>query len=85
MALQARTGRQEGGKPVNDCSEQAALIDAKNRDERVLLGTLFCLSVADGILTRFIVSEGLGSEGNPWLRNLPHPIAWWQSKHWVPF
>ena len=26
--------------------------------------------MADGLLTRLIITAGLGSEGNPWLRNL---------------
>jgi hypothetical protein len=41
-----------------------------SRSQRLLLGTLFCLSVADGILTRFIISNGLGREGNFWLTSL---------------
>ena len=41
-----------------------------SRTQRLLLGTLFCLSVADGILTRFVISNGLGREGNFWLSNL---------------
>lgn len=42
----------------------------RSRTQRLLLGTLFCLSVADGILTRFIISNGLGHEGNFWLSDL---------------
>jgi hypothetical protein len=42
----------------------------RSRTQRLLLGTLFCLSVADGILTRFIISNGLGREGNFWLSDL---------------
>jgi hypothetical protein len=43
---------------------------ADSRNQRILLGALFCLSVADGIITRFIITEGLGSEGNFWLSGL---------------
>ncbi len=45
-------------------------LSARSRAQRLLLGTLFCLSVADGILTRFIISNGLGREGNFWLSDL---------------
>ena len=38
-----------------------------SRDQRLLLGALFGLSVADGFITRFIISHGLGSEGNSWI------------------
>jgi hypothetical protein len=41
-----------------------------SRNQRILLGTLFCLSVADGIITRFIITERLGVEGNFWLTRL---------------
>ncbi len=37
------------------------------RNQKMLLGVLFGLSVADGFITRFIISEGLGREGNLWL------------------
>lgn len=42
----------------------------RSRTQRLLLGVLFCLSVADGILTRFIISNGLGRESNFWLSDL---------------
>jgi len=48
-------------------AEKAAL---NSRNQRVLLGSLFCLSVADGIITRFIIIQGLGHEGNIWLAGL---------------
>ena len=41
-----------------------------SRNQRILLGALFCLSVADGLVTRFIITEGLGHEGNFWLAGL---------------
>lgn len=37
---------------------------------RVLLGTLFALVVADGIISHFIVAQGLGRELNPFLQTL---------------
>jgi hypothetical protein len=55
---------------VNDYRQHIAPAEAGKRDERVLLAVLFCLGVADAIITRFIVSAGLGSEGNPWLKSL---------------
>ena len=35
-----------------------------------LLGTLLALVAADGIISQFLVEEGLGKEGNPFLRTL---------------
>jgi hypothetical protein len=70
VAPQARTGRQKGHELVNDCTEQTSAIESQKNDERILLAVLFCLGVADAIVTRYIVSAGLGSEGNPWLKNL---------------
>ena len=35
-----------------------------------LLGTLLALVVADGIISQFLIEEGLGKEGNPFLRTL---------------
>lgn len=37
---------------------------------RCILGTIFALVVADGLLTNFLVSEGLGREWNPFLQIL---------------
>ncbi|MFC2033078.1 DUF5658 family protein [Chloroflexota bacterium] len=34
---------------------------------RILLGALFAAIVADGIITRFLVYNGLAQEGNPFL------------------
>ena len=34
---------------------------------RILIGSLFATIVADGIITRFLVHNGLASEGNPFL------------------
>ncbi len=39
-----------------------------HREQLLLLGTLFALSLADGIITRYIVSTGLGAEVNPFLQ-----------------
>jgi len=41
-----------------------------SRNQKLLLGTLFALSVADGWLTRYIITQGLGIEGNAWLTPL---------------
>ena len=35
-----------------------------------LLGTLLALVVADGIISQFLIEEGLGQEGNPFLKTL---------------
>ena len=35
-----------------------------------LLGTLLSLIVADGIISQFLIEEGLGHEGNPLLKTL---------------
>ena len=35
---------------------------------RIILGSLFAAVVADGVITRFIVLNGLGREGNPFLK-----------------
>jgi len=35
-----------------------------------LLGTLLVLVAADGIISQFLIEEGLGKEGNPFLRTL---------------
>ena len=37
---------------------------------RCFLGTLFALVVADGLITRFLVTHGVGQEGNPFLQPL---------------
>jgi hypothetical protein len=55
---------------VNECDELVMQREAERRSQSVLLAVLFCLGVADAIVTRYIVSAGLGSEGNPWLKNL---------------
>jgi hypothetical protein len=52
----------------NDFSVMVSPDDSRN--QRILLGALFCLSVADGLVTRFIITEGLGREGNFWLAGL---------------
>ena len=42
----------------------------KARQMRYVLSTLFALIVADGILTNFLVNQGLGQEWNPFLKIL---------------
>lgn len=37
---------------------------------KLLLTTLVCLVVADGLITEFLVSQHLGREGNPLLQSL---------------
>ncbi len=37
---------------------------------RLLLYTLFALVVSDGLITTFLVTQGLGYEGNPFLQSL---------------
>ena len=55
---------------MNGTPVPAKEMTPNSRNQRLLLGALFCISVADGIITRFIISEGLGSEGNSWLSQL---------------
>ena len=40
----------------------------KNRTMRFMLYTLFCLIVADGLITQFLVTNGHASEVNPFLQ-----------------
>ena len=40
------------------------------RQLKYLLGVLFALVVADGILSNFLITEGLGREWNPFLQTL---------------
>jgi hypothetical protein len=52
---------------LNGVTSPVAISVTNSRNQRLLLGALFSLSVADGVVTRFIITEGLGSEGNSWL------------------
>ena len=38
-----------------------------NYEIRILIGSLFGVIVADGVITQFIIQKGLGKEGNPFL------------------
>ena len=40
------------------------------RQIKCLLGVLFALVVADGILSNFLITEGIGREWNPFLQTL---------------
>jgi hypothetical protein len=40
----------------------------ESRTVRYTLYTLFCIVVADGLITQFLVTGGYGSEANPLLR-----------------
>ena len=40
----------------------------KSRTMRFMLYTLFCLIVADGLITQFLVTNGYASEVNPFLQ-----------------
>ena len=42
---------------------------AGNRVMSCLLGVLIVLVVSDGLISRFLVTRGLGREGNPFLQN----------------
>ena len=42
---------------------------ARNYSMRLLLGTLVSLVIADGIISRFLVSHGFAREGNPFLQS----------------
>src|SRR3990172_7933797 len=39
---------------------------------RILIGSLFAAVVADGIITKYLVSQGLATEGNPFLGDWVH-------------
>ena len=47
-------------------------MDDSTRLRRIeyLLGTLLSLVVADGLITQFLIKNGIGHEGNPFLRVL---------------
>lgn len=45
-----------------------AHLQLKNRTLRLMLYTLFALIVADGLITRLLVTDGYGSELNPFLQ-----------------
>ena len=51
----------------------------QDRQQLILLGTLFALSIADGLVTRYIVTEGLGAETNPILG----PIVLEADFYWI--
>jgi hypothetical protein len=36
---------------------------------RILIGSLFAAIVADGVITRFLVHDGLAREGNPFMES----------------
>lgn len=60
---------------MSDAVSPFEKISTNSRNQRILLGALFSLSVADGLVTRFIITEGLGSEGNLWLAGLANSDA----------
>ena len=60
---------------MNGTSSPAEKLTLNSRNQRSLLGVLFSLSIADGLVTRFIITEGLGSEGNFWLAGLANSDA----------
>ncbi len=41
---------------------------ARSRQMRLLIGTLAALVVSDGLISRFLVTNGLAREGNPFLQ-----------------
>jgi len=43
---------------------------ADPRQVRYLLGALVALVIADGVITEFIILNGLGRESNPFLKNI---------------
>ena len=47
---------------------------------RILIGSLFATVVADGIITRYLVSKGLATEGNPFLGDWVHNNAFYTLK-----
>jgi len=42
--------------------------NVRSRIMRFMLYTLFCLIVADGLITEFLINNGYGLEANPFLR-----------------
>jgi hypothetical protein len=51
----------------------------QNRQQLILLGTLFALSIADALITRYIVAEGIGAETNPLLQ----PVVLEADFYWI--
>ena len=49
---------------------KVGLLRTKIRQVRYLLGVLGSLVVADGIISNFVVRNGLGAEGNPYIRSI---------------
>jgi len=61
--------------PQRRCSKPrhmrtSKLLRSKIRRARYLLCLLFSLVVADGIISNFIVQNGLGREGNPFIQSI---------------
>ncbi len=50
-----------------DALKPAKSYFAGNRQMRLLIGTLFALVVSDGLISQFLVTNGLAREGNPFL------------------
>ena len=48
--------------------------------QRILIGSLFAAVVADGIITKYLVSQGLATEGNPFLGDWVHNNAFYTLK-----
>jgi hypothetical protein len=47
---------------------------------RIILGSLFAAIVADGIITKYLVSKGFANEGNPFLGDWVHNDAFYTLK-----
>ena len=53
---------------INRTLTVPAQLQLKNKTVRLMLYTLFALIVADGLITKFLVTDGYGLEINPFLQ-----------------
>ena len=69
------TPRQKSSHPINEFLSYNDFVNItadtsalpQSRKMLILLGLLLALFLADGVITRFLVANGLGIEGNPFL------------------
>ncbi len=66
--MEVEAKQDTNSKRINKLMENLTSYFAGSYRIRLLLGSLLATIVADGVITRFLILNGLAEEGNPFLR-----------------
>ncbi len=69
MAMTVKNWLNGAHGKVGEVNKDSVPVHSSRKQIRILLGTLIALIVADGVISKFLVLNGIAREGNPFLQS----------------